>query len=208
MAYRTTPRMALRKASRRARILQTARRLFGRRGYHATTVPAIVDDAGISTGSFYAYFRSKEDVFAAVLEDVAARLADTLNDAIGGASGTFGRMRAAVERFVLFLAENPDDARILIVESSGLGSRLEQIRRAIVSSHARSVEFALARLDQRPASLDPTVAARCWVGAAYEAVYQWLETPGAQRMPPDRLAPLVADFNLRGIAACDHRPEA
>ena len=62
MVYRTTPKMAQRKEAHRTKLLETAIRLFGKHGYHATTVPMIVKASGSSTGSFYFYFRNKEDV--------------------------------------------------------------------------------------------------------------------------------------------------
>jgi AcrR family transcriptional regulator len=52
MVYRTTPKMAKRKEAHRARLLRTAIRLFGKQGYHATTVPRIVRESGSSTGAF------------------------------------------------------------------------------------------------------------------------------------------------------------
>jgi hypothetical protein len=80
-------------------------------------------------------------------------------------------MKATVKRLFLFLAENPNEARILVIESSGLGARLEQIRRNILDSHARGVEATLAKLSPALPPLDPSVAARCWVGAVFEAVH-------------------------------------
>jgi AcrR family transcriptional regulator len=202
MVYRTTPKMALRKEARRTKLLATAIHLFGKRGYHATTVPMIVNASGSSTGSFYFYFRNKEDVFGAALERFGERIAEALNAAIAAAGGDpLQQMRAAVERLVLFMAENPDEARILIVESSGLGPRLEQIRRGIVDSHARSVEQALPQLRPALPTLEPALVARCWVGSVYESVYHWLEQPAADRLPAETVARTVADFNLRGIGA-------
>jgi TetR/AcrR family fatty acid metabolism transcriptional regulator len=200
MAYRTTPGMAQRKEAHRTKLLKTAIRLFGKHGYHATTVPMIVNASGSSTGSFYFYFRNKEDVFAAALERFGERIAETLNAAIVSAgSKPIEQMRAAVERLVMFMAENPDESRILIVESSGLGARLELIRRGIVNSHARSVEKALLQLRSTLPSLDPTLVARCWVGSVYESVYHWLEQPIARRHAAKTVASTVAEFNLRGI---------
>src|SRR5579864_5493064 len=122
LVYRTTPKMALRKQAHRANLLKTAVALFGKHGYHATTVPMIVKASGSSTGSFYFYFRNKEDVFSAALENFGERIAAALNAAIALAGeNPLRQMRAAVEGLVLFLADNPDEARILIVESSGLG---------------------------------------------------------------------------------------
>jgi len=202
MVYRTTPKMARRKETHRTKLLETAIRLFGKHGYHATTVPMIVKACGSSTGSFYFYFRNKEDVFAAALERLGERIAEALNAAISVAGeNPLQQMRAAVERLVLFMAENPDEARILIVESSGLGARLEQIRRGIVDSHARSVEKALLELRSALPPLDPTLIARCWVGSVYESVYHWLEQPIARRHSSRTVASAVAEFNLRGIGA-------
>jgi TetR/AcrR family transcriptional regulator, fatty acid metabolism regulator protein len=191
--------MAEHKQRQRAHLLETAIALFGKHGYHATTVPMIVKAAGGSTGSFYFYFRNKEDVFAAALESFGARIAAALNEAIAAAPPEPPqKMRAAVERLVTFMAGNPDEARILIVESSGLEARLQEIRRRIVGSHAGAVEKAIALL--RP-ELNAAVAARCWVGSVYEAVFHWLEQPAAGRQPAAEVARAVADFNLRGIDA-------
>jgi len=162
----------------------------------------IVKASGSSTGSFYFYFRNKEDVFAAALERFGERIAEALNAAIAAVGEKpVEQMRSAVQQLVLFMAENPDEARILIVESSGLGARLEMIRRGIVDSHARAVEKTLSQLRSTLPPLDPALAARCWIGSVYESVFHWLEQASARRQPAKMVASAVADFNLRGIGA-------
>lgn len=202
MAYHTTPKMAQRKEAHRAKLLQTAVSLFGKLGYHATTVPQIVRESGSSTGAFYFYFRNKEDVFAAALEAIGQQMAAALNKGIASAGeGTLSQMKAAVQSLILFLAGNPLEARILIVESSGLTPRLAGVRHAIVASHCRSVEQALRNLPGLPLGTDPKVAASCWVGAVHESVFQWLQTPKEQRISPEALAGEISNFNVRAIAA-------
>jgi AcrR family transcriptional regulator len=161
----------------------------------------IVAEAQSSTGSFYFYFSNKEDVFAAVLRDVGERISTVLNAAIEKKTDTFEQMREAVRALFLFLAEHPGDARILILESSGLVSGLEKVRRDILASHARGVEKALRSLSHRIPSCRPEIASHCWVGAVYEAVRRWLETPVKDREPAETAAEAVARFNLRGIGA-------
>jgi AcrR family transcriptional regulator len=199
--YQASARMAARKDEKRRKFLSVALRTFGRHGYHATTVPMIVAESGSSTGSFYSYFRNKEDVFAAALQSLGETMAAALNEAIAGTADPLLQMKAAVQRLMTFLAERPHEARILLVESSGLTPRLEQVRRGIIASHARSVEQALTHLSGAVATLDPAIAARCWVGAVYEAAYHWLELPGERRVPVQDLAREVARFNLRAIGA-------
>lgn len=202
MAYRSTPKMVERKEQRRAHLLAVATRTFAQHGYHAATVPMIVQASGSSTGSFYFYFRNKEDVFAAVLEDLDARLSAHLNQAIGSAgSDPLAHMKAAVTAFVGFLAEHPDEARILVVESSGLGGRLAEVRRAVIERHTRAVEEALVAMQDRFPQLNVATTACCWTGAVLEAVFRWLDQPSQQRIAGGQLAEAVMRFNLRGIGA-------
>ncbi len=53
---------------RRAQILQAALTCFGENGYHASTMDDLVRAAGLSKGSLYWHFRSKEEVFLAVFD--------------------------------------------------------------------------------------------------------------------------------------------
>lgn len=202
MAYHTTQKMAERKEARRKKLLSAAIGIFGRKGYHAATVPMIVRAAHSSVGSFYFYFRNKEDVFGAALEALGQQIASALNEAIPAAGpDVLSQMRAAVTALVQFLAENPEEARILIVESSGLGKRLEAVRRQVIESHTRGVEQALRALANHLPPMDPAVVASCWVGAVYEAVYRWLARAPEERPPAEHLAAAIAEFNLRGIGA-------
>lgn len=62
---------------RRAQILAAAFECFAAKGYHASTMDDLVRASGLSKGSLYWHFRSKEDVFLAVFDDFAqATLAD------------------------------------------------------------------------------------------------------------------------------------
>ena len=57
-------------ASTRRQLLEAARAVFEAEGYRATTVGAITDRATTAHGTFYLYFRNKEDAFCQVLESV------------------------------------------------------------------------------------------------------------------------------------------
>jgi len=189
--------MVARKQARRARFLDTAISLFGRLGYHLATVPMIVAEAESSTGAFYLYFRNKEDVYAAALEEIGMRLAAALNLAIEREATPDARMSAAVEGLVRWLAGNPAEARILM-EAGTLGGRLEEARRTIIESHVNSVVAALELAAPSVDAQDRKIVARCWVGAVLEAAMGWLAMPESERPEPGHLARVVASFNLRG----------
>jgi TetR/AcrR family transcriptional repressor of nem operon len=51
----------------RNRIIESARRLFNRKGFEGVSVDAIMEEAGLTRGGFYAYFESKSDLYTEVL---------------------------------------------------------------------------------------------------------------------------------------------
>ncbi len=53
---------------RRAEIMDVAQELFQAKGYEATTISDILEKAGIARGTFYYYFKSKDEIMDAVIE--------------------------------------------------------------------------------------------------------------------------------------------
>lgn len=61
------PRISKAPEERRLELVETAERLFFRRGFDETTVSDIVKELNVAQGTFYCYFKSKDDVLAAVI---------------------------------------------------------------------------------------------------------------------------------------------
>src|SRR5437763_16309357 len=59
---------------------------FAREGFHRTTMQDIVRETGLSAGAIYRYFRSKEDIVAAIAEEHHAPEAAVLAEAEAGAN--------------------------------------------------------------------------------------------------------------------------
>lgn len=69
----------------RERILEGATHLFGRRGYHGTTIDDITRYAGISRGALYWHFKGKSDVLGAVVELLKKNYLDRFTTAVEAA---------------------------------------------------------------------------------------------------------------------------
>jgi TetR/AcrR family transcriptional regulator, transcriptional repressor for nem operon len=80
------------KAETRGRIIETAGRRFKRNGIDGSGVAALMSDAGLTNGAFYAHFESKDDLVANVVADQLAAQRAVLASLPEG--------RAAVEEFV------------------------------------------------------------------------------------------------------------
>ena len=61
------------KVANRRAILDAAREVFAELGYESATVRDIIRRTGLASGTFYNYFRSREEVFEALADDGAAR---------------------------------------------------------------------------------------------------------------------------------------
>src|SRR5215475_13430263 len=68
------------KVQNRHLILEAARRVFAELGYGATTVRDIIRATPLASGTFYNYFKSKEEVFQAIQDESALRIRPRLRE--------------------------------------------------------------------------------------------------------------------------------
>jgi len=66
-------RIVKKAAERRSDIVESARQLFRTKGYDKTTIQDVMDQLGIAKGTVYHYFKSKEELLEAVVDDIVAK---------------------------------------------------------------------------------------------------------------------------------------
>ncbi|HET6628226.1 MAG TPA: TetR/AcrR family transcriptional regulator [Woeseiaceae bacterium] len=76
------PRFRRRKEDRPEEITRAALAAFAEKGYAATRVTDVAKRAGVSKGLLYLYFRTKEELFKAVIKSVVSPRIDALQKAI------------------------------------------------------------------------------------------------------------------------------
>lgn len=91
-AVTTPPSRQRRKDARPAELLEAALALFGEKGFAATRTEEVAQRAGVSKGTLYLYYPSKEELFKAVIAHyLSSRIADTVQQ-VEAYRGTMGAL--------------------------------------------------------------------------------------------------------------------
>ncbi len=94
------------KERNRRVILDAARRVFAERGYGATTVRDVIRATPLAPGTFYNYFKSKEEVFRAIREATAQTMRPLLREARLAAETPEAFVAGAFRGFFAYAAEH------------------------------------------------------------------------------------------------------
>ena len=136
----------------RGQLIAVATRMFAERGYEDTSIEAVLREAGVSRGSLYHHFASKEALFEAVAEDVEGKVGSQTVAASAGADGPVDALRAGFLAWIR-LAGDPVVQRILLIDGPSVlgGERW----RALEERHALGLirmvlEAAAAQAQLRP----------------------------------------------------------
>src|SRR3954464_4252829 len=65
-ASRRAQRRSLHQDLSRTQLLDAAEEVFGRKGFHATTLKEVAELAAVSVGSGYSFFENKDDLYLSV----------------------------------------------------------------------------------------------------------------------------------------------
>lgn len=73
---------------RKSELVETARHLFQTKGYDDVTMQDVMDTLGIAKGTIYHYFKSKDELFEAVIESIVETNINHMQTIVETASGT------------------------------------------------------------------------------------------------------------------------
>jgi AcrR family transcriptional regulator len=195
--------LAERTTDRRRELLDAAARVFARKGFHASRVGDIAEEAGVAHGLLYHYFRSKDEVLETIFRETWTELvADTVRIEQSGVA-----LREQLRRFArIYLGSwlmTPDLIRVLVREvarSPDVGSRVDEIR-GLFDALTRIIGAAKDRGEVR-ADCDPQLAAWVFYGALEEILTGWVlgQLP-AEEEDVERAVGTVVDLAHAGLAA-------
>lgn len=97
----------LRQRTRRA-LVEAALRLFAQKGIGETAIHEIAEEAGVSNGSFYNYFRTREEILEAGAGLLIARYTDQISRSSERVNDPAERVAIGSRRFMLKALEDPE----------------------------------------------------------------------------------------------------
>lgn len=182
---------------RRATIIKSAAHVFGRKGFHATTLEEIAAELKVTKASLYYYFSTKEELLYEVhllsMQDVLAGL----ETAQASHASPVEQLSAALTQHLRVLAEDYEGAFLLQQEYDlpeeyrdkivSLRDRYEQGLLGIVQAGVRSRVFRVK---------DARVAVRMMLGGV-NWFLRWFRAGG--RLSVDEIAEAYVDFIFYGL---------
>jgi AcrR family transcriptional regulator len=179
------------------KILDAALAEFGERGFSESSIVSITGRAHVALGTFYTYFDSKEALFAALVEDMSARVREEVAPALSEGANAMDAERRALAAYLDFAARNKEVYRI-IDESEFVAP--DAYRRHYETVAARISERLRAGADKcelRPGdALEREVQA--WAAMGMN-VFLGLRFAVWGEEDPERVAAIANDLITRGL---------
>lgn len=122
---------------RQKQIIEASIELFAKKGYHATSVQEIVDEANIAKGSFYNYFESKEDLILSMYDYYHALLTENMNKAIVEDDAKKSLINQ-LEVYFNFIIEHKSLIIMLLRDQVPLGKNVQQF---VIRSKQQNFEW-------------------------------------------------------------------
>ncbi len=173
MPYRQSEKSELRKETRKKHILRTAADAFSSKGYHQTSVKDIADASGISVGTFYLYFKNKEEIFEKLYDEMWAYILSLIAYAEKDISYSPSQVLARTITANLWGYKRFNKlSKIMLIEAIGINPRFQAKYTELMLESVSRMKSGFSQL-MRSGSIqiaDLDVAATAYIGAVNNVI--------------------------------------
>jgi len=163
-------RTRLRPDERRAQLLTCALSAFAEHGLARATHSQVAERAHVSVSAVYSYFRTRDDLVSAVLDEVADYLDRIASETLGGRFGVYDALMALGHRFAQDALDQPDMLKVWLDWSTGVdGASWPRYLDVLDRLHdAAAAVFEQGKKEGVVSSaLDAQAAARIYMGGGH-----------------------------------------
>jgi AcrR family transcriptional regulator len=177
----------------RTRLLEAAESVFAELGYHNASIVKITEAAGVAIGTFYLYFRSKQEIFDELVRDLNRRIRRAMKEASSQGTTRLEQEMLGFRAYFRFTADHPALYRIIrqaeFVSPEVLRYHYERLSGGYVEA------LRQARERGEIGEVDPDVTAWALMAAGELLGLRWILWEGRQEMPQhvlDELERIIA----------------
>lgn len=163
----------LQASERRASILAVAKVLFADKGYHGVSVDEIATRLAVSPAVLYRHFPSKQDLYEAVLSEIACTRENYVDVVVRGPDDFGGMLARMTLMYVESVARDPDYLRMELHAALEGSQAARQFFENRWRPFADYIEFGLNELRKEGGAIkiDGRIAALMFQGMVREALY-------------------------------------
>ncbi len=192
---------------RREQILTAAARVFAEKGFDRATIRDVAQEAGLSEGSIYNYFKNKQDLLIHLPRHFMQPALEAFQSAMEGETPLSPEtlLKFVAENIVRVITENRKVARILITTLPIMDETLRAEYIRDVPSLALSTLEKFIRTEQANgvvrADLDPVITARVFPGMMLFSlmIQEIIQPPNLPRLDYDKMISHFVEIFLHGI---------
>lgn len=126
-------------AARREQLLDVALQIFGRQGFHGTSMNDVADAAGVTKPVLYQHFDSKRELYLALLDDVGVRLLTEIAKATAGAASGKEQTELGFQAYFRWVARD-HDAFLLLFGSAQRDEEFTEAVRKVTAQVAEAIK--------------------------------------------------------------------
>lgn len=194
------------KSERREQLLDAALDSFFKQGFAAARMEDIARRAGVSKGTLYLYFASKEDIFLAIIDSVARPRLESLEQIVDQSTGLLETLPQIMQLATHYVEHSPMPriAKILIGEGNHFPTLLQEYRSRIIDRLLGALTRLIDQAGQRGeiVGVDPALTARLVVAPIIFSSL-WQVTFGQHTKAPLDIPALLAlhsDMLVRALS--------
>ena len=132
------------KTAAKSRIVEAARTVFGKKGYHESTMDDVAKEVGVSKGALYSYFESKEDL----LKEISLQGHQTLRNILAETRAC-ENLEAALEKVYSTITEKYKGNLHTHFEIVALSSHDAAIRKIVFEDYQKDIDAIEAFVNEK-----------------------------------------------------------
>ena len=189
----------------RAKVLKAALAVFSAKGYAAATLDDVGSSARVTRGAIYWHFKSKADLYNTLVQELSARGASVVQQAVAEGGSLIDILRRVFVRQCALIEEDKEARAVmeLALFKTGLASELQAGRKkqleagaALVAGIAGAMRMGVDQGVLRK-DMDPADMARAFVAFENGAIQLWLTSPKSFSLKAS--AESFADILITGL---------